>query len=158
VSQLHNKKKVLKRKYPIVNGLAKDIRPIARGVIRIGFEEGNICKEDYPVYQHHCFLLYTVVFFFFFFSRQGQRAVRQKRGQQLGQHNPPRDCGHPQLVGSSVFARTLPPDVLAEIGLSTLLSCWRTRRTPELGLSCLTVRFYPYYSGTRNSSVGLLPD
>jgi hypothetical protein len=57
VSQLHNKKKVLKRKYPIVNVLAKEIHPITRGVIRIGFDKGNICKEDYLVYQHHCFLV-----------------------------------------------------------------------------------------------------
>jgi hypothetical protein len=50
-------------------------------------------------------------------------------------------CGHPLLVGNSMFIRTLPPDVLAEIGLSTLLSCWRTRQTPGLGLSRLLVRF-----------------
>jgi hypothetical protein len=55
VSQLHNKR-VLKRKYLVVNVLTKEIRPISRGIIRIGFEEGNICKEDYLVYQHHCFL------------------------------------------------------------------------------------------------------
>jgi hypothetical protein len=56
VSQLHHKKRtVLKRKYPIVNVIAKEIRLIVRGVIRIGFDEGNICKEDYPVYEHHCF-------------------------------------------------------------------------------------------------------
>jgi hypothetical protein len=70
--------------------------------------------------------------FFFFFSRQGQRAVCLA-GAQRAHPN----LRSPLLMGNSVFFRTLPPDVLAEIGLTTLLSCWRTQRTPGPGLSRL---------------------
>jgi hypothetical protein len=52
----------------------------------------------------------TCNFFFFFFKARLEGCAPG-----WGSESSPKSCGHPLHVGNSMFSRTLPPDVLAEI-------------------------------------------